>query len=233
MEPERARELLPDYLLGSLDDLVAEEVEEALEASPELRREADAMAGALFAIPEELAPEPLPDDAWSRLHAALALDGGAAATVADPLGTRIRSFALALAASLALLAAAGAWGWTAIQEKTDLAEEQRIIAYWMRNPNLEIVSLDGVGFGRRATGAEAAEIPPGVVCILPDGRAMLLQPYAAPSGSRYVLYGRSASGLVRLGSTDGRFLLFDAEHLAGVELVVEGRRGGAVAEAAF
>ena len=233
MRRERVRDLLPEYLLGSLEDREAADVEAALAASPELRHEAESLAHALFALPEELDPAPLADDAWSRLHTTVATGAGTANTVARPPRDRLRGFALALAAGLALLVAAGAWGWTAVQENADLADEQRIIAYWMRNPNLAIVALDGVGAGATPVGAEAAEIPPGVVCILPDGRAMLLQPYAPPSGSRYVLYGRSALGLVRLGNTDDRFLLFDAEELAGVELALEGRRSGVVAEAAF
>ena len=291
MDDPVVRDLLPEYLLGTLDEETARRVEEAVADSPELQEEASALYRALYALPEELAPEPVPERVWQRLQASL-LDGGSGADAprvdaasdvlpnhgspdrngkarprhaasgttapavpprhanptagnpassthhsAEPHRRRARSrlvgLTLALAASLAMLAGVGAWGWRGSQERADLASEQRIIAYWMRNPNLRIVSLDGIGPGRLVVGQEQAEVPPGVVCILPDGRGMLLQPYAAPPGSRYVLRGESSSGTIALGSTDGRFLLFEASGLDGVELALEGGRDEVVARATF
>lgn len=273
MDASTARELLPEYLLGTLDRPEADAVEAALAADPELRHEADALANALFVVPEALEPEPLPDDAWSRLQAALR--GGAAAGARDharaPIdgrereqasdatsttsealeadvasGTRaasggvaireprsrpLRTWGLALAASLALLVAVGAWGVQETRENARTADQQRVIAYWMRNPNLRIVSLEGVGAGAPVPGEDAAAVPPGIVCVLPDGRAMMLQPYDAPHGSRYVLYGVGPEGRVRLGETTDRFLLFGADELAEVHVELEGAREGVVARA--
>jgi anti-sigma factor RsiW len=245
MDASTARDCIPEYLLGTLDASQATEVEAALAASPELRAEADALGRALFALPEALEPEPLPEDAWSRLRAAVANEAlGPATGSTEPTadtGARSRSrgrprvpaMALALAASLALLAGVGAWGIRGVQERAELANQQRIISYWMRNPELRIVSLQGVGPGASIAEGAPAEVPVGIVCVLPDGRAMMLQPYAAPSGSRYVLYGVGPGGRTELGATNDRFLLFDAADLRGVQLEVEGRVDAVVAEATF
>jgi anti-sigma-K factor RskA len=223
-------DLLPEYLLGTLAPENAARVEEAMAASPALREEAASLGKALFALTEELDPEPLPEDAWENLRAAVQRERTGSATASR---SRFRLLGAALAASLVLLTAIGAWGIQERQAHTQLANEQRIIAYWMRSPELRILSLDGVGPGAAPSTETRAEIPPGVVCILPDGRAMLLQPYAAPRGSRYVLYGVGPDGRMELGATDERFLLFDAAELTGVELVLEGRRDELVAEARF
>ncbi len=295
MDERDLRGILPEYLLGTLEPGTAAELEAALAASPALRLEAHALRRALFALPEELEPEPLAADAWQRLRAAVHADAGrpAAARVQGrhsdaspgptpaghasarppttaghttarpptqrggppggarraprsrgaPLGTpagaprRARRgpqpLALALAASLVVLLAVGAWGVRSSRQHAQLVREERIIAYWMRRPDLRIVALDGVGPGTAATADATPEVPPGIVCLLPDGRAMLLQPLASPRGTRYVLYGLTANGRVELGATRQRFLLFDHDRLTGVELALVGRGGATVAEASF
>lgn len=264
MRERRVREMLPEYLLGSLDERDAEAVAQALAESAELRHEARALRRALFVLPDELEPARLPDDAWTRLRASVAehkaatslrsIDadapgvGAAAAGPAEhetrrhearpgsqrlwgrPTRHGMRMLGFALLASLALLAAAGAWGLQEAVERSRIADEQRIIAYWMRNPELRIVALAASG---APNAADYPDVTPGVVCVLPDGRAMLLQPYDAPRGSRYVLYGIGPQGRVELGATDRRFLLFEATSLEGVELAVEGRDDAVVAEARF
>lgn len=238
----QAHELLPEYLLGTLEDEQAECVEAALAASPALRREAEELQRTLFALPEGLEPEQLPADAWSRLQAAVRTERSDPENVVSKPARhiprrspfqRIRAMGAALALCLVLLGAVGVWGWQGNRTAQQLANEQRIIAYWMRNPDLRILSLAGVGPGLPAADATRAELAPGVVCVLPDGRAMLLQPYAAPRGSRYVLYGVASGERVQLGSTEQRFLLFDTAELDGVELALEGRRDEVVARVAF
>lgn len=237
-----ANELLPEYLLGTLSDEQAERVEAALAASPALRREAEKLQSTLFALPEALEPEQLPDDSWTRLQAAVRRERSGPQDVGSKPGRhipllapvhRFRALGAALALCLVLLGAVGVWGWQGTQTAQQLADEQRIIAYWMRNPDLRILSLAGVGPGLAQPDGARAAIPPGVVCILPDGRAMLLQPYAAPRGSRYVLTGLASGERVQLGSTEQRFLLFDAAGLDGVELALDGRLDQVVARVAF
>lgn len=240
MEERDIVDLLPEYLLGTLDPDQAQAVEAALAESPALRREAESVGRVLFALPESLDPEPLPDEAWTKLQTAVRAEPPVRQSTVGKRGpwaamfrTGLRPTGIALALSLVLLVVVGAWGWQGARMQADLANEQRIIAYWMRNPDLQIVSLRGVGAGARPGADARPEIPPGVVCVLPDGRAMMLQPYAAPGGSRYVLYGITPQGRVELGETSERFMLFDASKLIGVELALQGRRDELVAEARF
>ena len=130
--------------------------------------------------------------------------------------------AVALAIALALLV--GTAGWGALQQRrADLAaHEEAIVAYWMRIPELSIVSLEAVQGGH-----------PGVACVLPDGRAMVLQPHAPRAGRSYVLYGLTGTGRVELGRTRGRLILFRADGLTGVELAVSGPSGSVIARASL
>ena len=241
------KDLLPEYLLGSLEPEDVERVEEALASSRELRREAEAWRRVLFSLPESLEPAPVGDDEWERLRSATFGADLAEERPADGYGAkapRARQRAAAawlrppwsgvlLAACLVLVAAVGAWGWNAGQDHLRLAEEQRIIAYWMRHPDLQIQALAGVGPGAVAPGAERPELPPGVVCVLPDGRAMVLQPYAPPVGTRYVVRGFRDGERVELAAGRQRLLLFDATGLSGIEVAVDGRGDAVVAEARF
>jgi hypothetical protein len=235
------RELLPDYLLGLLTPDEAARVGDALARSPELRAEADALRAALFALPEALEPEAPAPGSWETLLARVrserpesprepAPGAPPVAPRAEPAPAPGRSggpppsrrpvLAVALAIALALLV--GTAGWGALQQRrADLAaHEEAVIAYWMRDPELKIVPLEAVRGGH-----------PGVACVLPDGRAMVLQPHAPGAGRSYVLYGLTGTGRVELGRTRGRLLLFRADGLKGVELAVGGPSGGVVARA--
>lgn len=142
-------------------------------------------------------------------------------------------FGLVAALAAALLATTGLWALHASSRADRLEREQQVIAYWLRRPDLTILPLQPVAGGEVPNWTGATEVPAGVVCLLPDGRAMLLQPSPAPAGTRYVLYGDMARGRVELGQTRQRFLLFDHRGLSGVTLAVEGRRNGTVARTRF
>jgi len=227
------RELLADRLLGLLEPAEAARVDAALARSADLRAEADALRAALFALPEALEPSPPAPGSWEALRARVreARSAGAeraAATDREGAGHDARPgaaawprrpvLAVALAAALALLV--GTAGWGALQQRrADLAaHEEAVVAYWMRNPELTIVSLDAVPGGPH----------PGVACVLPDGRAMVLQPQAPRAGRSYVLYGMTGAGRVELGRTRGRLIVFRADGLDGVELEVSGPTGNSV-----
>ena len=250
------RELLPDYLLGLLEPHEAARVDQALARSAELRTEADALRAALFALPEALEPEPPAPGSWETLLArvreerarsaiegpaverpaisgtATGAPGGAGTTPPVPppatapslAAARRRRPVLAVALAVALTLLVGTAGWGALQQRrADLAaHEEAVVAYWMRIPDLSIVSLEAVQGGH-----------PGVACVLPDGRAMVLQPHAPSAGRSYVLYGLTGTGRVELGRTRGRLILFRADGLTGVELAVSGPSGGVVAKASL
>lgn len=252
------RELLPDYLLGLLEPSEAARVDEALRLSAALRAEADALRAALLALPEALDPEPPAPGSWETLLARVRQERAGSATAGtgtdtrtdtdtgtepppDPApqtgtatarpaarpaaGARPRRPVLAVALAIALALLVGTAGWGAVQQRrADLAaHEEAVVAYWMRIPGLSIVSLDAVQGGYH----------PGVACVLPDGRAMVLQPHAPRAGRSYVLYGLTGTGRVELGRTRGRLILFRADGLTGVELAVSGPSGGVVAKASL
>lgn len=253
MDEHELRELLPEYVLGTLDPSLVAEIEHAMVRSPALREEARALAQVLYALPETLEPEPLPDGAWARLRDAAREEHRIEATgrvqrrgevaaaevrprPARPPRDRSRSFrgmVAALVTALVLLVATGAWGLQASQHRARLANEERIIAYWMRDPELRIFPLQSVAAGDASGGSAPSKVRLGVVCLLPDGRAMLLQPTDAPRGTRYVLYGDDPEGKVELGATRHRFLLFDGARLTGAELTLEGRREETVGTVQF
>ena len=273
MDDRELRALLPEYVLGTLDPEDRARVDVAVARSPTLRDEVQVLSRLVYAVPEALDPEPVPEGAWERLRDALwegrpdapaelwrraptagrrmreapraaasagtgaapAREGGGVGTASAgraalpmhptgrarvqrgrPLPWGVRGVTLALVAALVVLVATAAWGLQAARQRAQLVSEQRTIAYWMRHPDLRILPLQPV-----AGGAEPDEHL-GVICVLPDGRAMMLQPNAAPRAARYVLYGNRPGGRVELGATPHRFLLFDAEGLAGVELTVQG-----------
>jgi len=260
----------------------------AIARSPRLAADRRALVTALYALPEELDPEPVPAAVWERIRAGAraisapghrtgtsasafpAGDGRPPAAGSDAAGWRPggtgmsrvgsqasdrharkphragaapgrtggrilarRATVLGAALAVALLAATSSWAIHATGQSHRLAREERIVAYWMRRPDLRILPLQAVAGGGVRDRAGTTEVPAGIVCLLPDGRAMLLQPSLPPSGSRYVLYGETSLGRVELGDTRGRFLLFDHRGLSGVTLAVEGRRAGAIAHVRF
>lgn len=220
---------LPDYLLELMPAAERDALTAELAADPALRRSLGALRRALFALPEALTHETPDAAAWERLRARLHGEGagresspsgakrpprGAQRSPRDaprsPRGipTGRRPLRWALVASLLLLLAAGGWGWQRSREVARLQREQRVVAYWMRNPDMRLTRLEPAG-----------ELRAGVLCLLPDGRAMVLQPDPAPRGARWVLYGLTASGRQQIASTPGRLLLFRTDELTGVELV--------------
>ncbi len=152
-------------------------------------------------------------------------DGRTLRPPAPPAGARARRPVLAVALAVALALLVGTAGWGALQQRrADLAaHEEAVVAYWMRIPELSIVSLETV----------RGDYHPGVACVLPDGRAMVLQPHAPRAGRSYVLYGLTGDGRVELGRTRGRLILFRADGLSGVELEVSGPTGGVIAKASL
>lgn len=240
IEP-RMLELLADHALDLLEPEAARRLEAELAASPELRAEAEALRGTLYAIPAGLEPQPPAPGAWEALLARTretgtapvrpAPVGPAPAAARRPTPPRRRPLALALALSLLLLALSLGWGTVQYRTAALHLHEQAVVAYWMRVPGMKVVPLQAVD------GAPGV-VHPGVVCLLPDGRAMVLQPHPAPADGDYVLYGLtgdSAGGgeRVPLGQTRGTLIEFHADGLQAVELALPGPAGGVVARAAL
>lgn len=242
MSRDDVRDLLADHVLGLLPADAAARVEAALAGSSALRAEAEALRHALYAMPLALEPEPLAPGAWQALAQRVRSAGGrsADAGAADaaggprPLHPRGaaprrrpgRALPRALAIALVLLAGTAAWGALQHRRAALQVHEQATVAYWMRVPGMQVVPLV-------AAAPAVAGVHPGVVCLLPDGRGLVLQPHPAPAGAGYVLYGDTGTGRVELGSTRGTLIEFHAGGLRSVEVAIPGPRGGVVATAAL
>ncbi|MEJ2666126.1 MAG: hypothetical protein P8Z81_03320 [Deinococcales bacterium] len=150
----------------------------------------------------------------------------AAASPSRPRQRRVRRLSLGLVTLAAVLVFTALWGVLQQRRATLQAHEQAVVAYWMRVPGMQVVPLEAVT-------RQGWALRPGVVCVLPDGRAMVLQPHPAPAGRTYVVYGMTGTGRVELGSTRGTLIEFHAGGLQGVELAIPGPDGGVVAQASL
>ena len=128
-----------------------------------------------------------------------------------PPPTQWSGFALALAATAFLVVAGlGVWGVQHATEAARLRDDQRILAYWMGNPDMRMVNL------QPASGSGDARM--GVLCVLPDGRALVLQPNPAGRGETFVVVGRGQDGVRELARGDANMIQFDASGVETVEL---------------
>jgi len=131
---------------------------------------------------------------------------------------------LAAAVVVGIVVGLGTWGTMQNAAKALVVEEQRVLAYWMANPDLRMVALREVG----DTGSAASDALPGrlgVVCILPDGRALLLQPTPARRGTSFVVVSRGADGDEDLGGGASNVIRFDLA-VAQRVIVMREERGG-------
>ena len=222
---------------GAADADTVDVFAEIVRGEPEL-------AAALEAVPAALEPAALPDGAWERLAASLAVpsagdrERGAVDGADDRPGAPRSSTAggrpwrfdsahplswLAAAVIVGAVVGLGTWGTLQSAAKARVVEEQRVLAYWMANPELRMVALREVGTATSAEQEPSGRL--GVVCILPDGRALLLQPAPAGRGSSYVVVSRGADGDNDLGSGASNVIRFDLADAERVVVMLEGRDG--------
>lgn len=202
-------------------------------------RDAPDLAPALEALPATLEPVALPDGAWERLASALAGPASVARERSEPQRVAIASRPAASSVGwrfgsthpLSWLAAAvivgavvglGTWGTLQSAGRARVIDEQRVLAYWMANPDLRMVALRQAG---PTTSADVADGRLGVVCVLPDGRALLLQPAPAGRGTRYVVVSRGEEGDTELARGTGNVIRFDIADAQRVVVMHEGRDG--------
>lgn len=138
-------------------------------------------------------------------------------------GTRVVAGVLVVA----LVALVSAFATFQAASVAEVREEQRVLAYWMANPDMTLISLEAP----TTTGAAASDPADaghlGVVCLLPDGRGLVLRPYPAPRGSWYQVVGSGPEGELELARSGGNVLTFDARGIERLEVrVLDARRSG-------
>lgn len=265
-----ADELLADFVLGLLDEAEASTVAAAAAADPTVARRIAAMRHALDALAIDLEPASPPpgglerllgearstiDDTAERVPAPRRTKPTASASSAPPRRPRRASAWVAATLVVALVALAGTFATLQAGAVAKVREEQRVLAYWMGNPGMTLVSLEappgtddgawegggggggdvggdlgGDGGGGRGGGGAVAADPTGrlgVVCLLPDGRGLVLRPSPAPDGAWYQVVGTGPEGDVELARGAGNLLTFDATGVERVEVrVLDAHRGG-------
>lgn len=205
--------------------------EDQLEPNEHLLEGRDA-ALAAEVLTASLEPAELPAGGWERLRAATASSKGVEPQEGPQVGRAGRlpaeesgvtyappprpwsAFGWAAAATVVLVVAGlGVWGVQQASESARLRDDQRILAYWMGNPDMRLTTLQPAG--------DATDPRLGVLCVLPDGRALILQPNPAGRGQTYVVVGRGSTGVRELARGDQNMIQFDVSGVDVVELRLE------------
>jgi hypothetical protein len=212
---------LIDHLLGLLSEEETRELEQELARTPDLQAELDALRETFYTLPDADRLESPPEGAWQRLMAARrgAGEGASAPTAPPPAARRARPW-LALAAALVLATGASlAWGGWQRTQAQRLDREQSTIAYWMLHPEIVILPLEAPA---------GAEGPTGLLCLLPEGRTMLLQTHPPEGRGHFLLWGSKGGERTLIGETDSRLLVFDRGGFERFEVEEVPRRGDAL-----
>ncbi len=141
-----------------------------------------------------------------------------------------RRFAAVSAVVAVLTVVAGLGAFAALQSASvgSLVREQRVLAVWMSDPDMRLVALRAPASGVPASLAQTPDgwddedydpsLRLGILCVLPDGRALIFQPERAPRGSTYVVLGQGPAGEVELARGSGNLLRFMASDIASVRV---------------
>ncbi len=136
---------------------------------------------------------------------------------------------------LAVVAALGAFAALQAASVGSLTSEQRVLAVWMSDPDMHLVALRAPASGVPAALAQVPDgwddedydpsLRLGVVCVLPDGRALVFQPERAPRGTTYVVLGQGPAGEVELARGRGNLLRFQAVDITSLRVRLLTRSG--------
>lgn len=202
-------ERLIDHLLGLLPEDEEQALLRELADSPALQQELSGLREAFYALAEAGRIEAAPAAAWDAIRSGVrGSEDRHTPLSAPPRRWRDRAL-LALAAALVLTTGASlAWGGWQRSRALRLDQEQSVLAYWMLHPDVDIVALDPPQGEKRN----------GIVCLLPEGRTLLLQTHPPSSGGIYRVWGGSGADRTLIGETNGRMLVFDRTPFDRIEV---------------
>ncbi|WP_407543451.1 anti-sigma factor (plasmid) [Deinococcus radiomollis] len=188
-------ELLPDYVLGSLDTAQAVNVDTHLLSCAVCRAEVARLQDALFSLADDLPVAPVPNGSWEKIQAQRS---AAAVQASLPVSVPARRFLTwSLAAAIALIVAVG--GYRLVSPRSGFQTAQVSARHWLDQGarQLAMTSKNGQPYGS--------------MYVRPDGRALLILNKKAAPGQVYQAWGRQASGPhagvpTSLGLTDGTVL---------------------------
>ncbi|MGI8748862.1 MAG: anti-sigma factor domain-containing protein [Deinococcus sp.] len=192
--PERhPTDLLPDYLLGSLERGQQQELETHLLGCAACRAQAGTLRDALFSLADDLPAVPAPPGSWERIQARRA-ESRAGHTVSPPAGRSSRLPLWPLAAAVTLILALG--GYVRFVPVSGQPAAQLSAQHWVAQgaQRLILTSKNGAPYGE--------------LFVRADGRALVILKRRAAAGQVYQAWGRPGNGPragvpTSLGLTDG------------------------------
>ena len=188
------KDLLPDYVLGMLSPEETAEVEAHLQTCAACRAELARLHGALAGLVDALPATPPPSGTLERIQARLAAEkldtSPTPAKSADvPVQQPPRAPVMWLVACMSVLLAVGGsfWGYQSHQAYLQVIGEQRVVASWLSQPEVEAFLLQDRA-GQRL----------GSVLLLPDGRALFVLREPPARGNAYQAWGHAGDDLASL-----------------------------------
>ncbi|GAA5503833.1 hypothetical protein Dxin01_03596 [Deinococcus xinjiangensis] len=174
-------DLLPEYVLGSLDTAQAVNVESHLLSCAVCRAEVGRLRDALFSLANDLPGVPAPAGSWEKIQArrGVVSPERLSAQASLPSAPSRRLPVWPLAAAVALIVAVG--GYLQLGPARPAATAQSSVQQWQQG-------------ARRLTLASKTGVPYGAMYVRSDGRALLVLNRQAAPGQVYQAWGRRTSG---------------------------------------
>ncbi|WP_161884123.1 anti-sigma factor domain-containing protein [Deinococcus alpinitundrae] len=175
-------DLLPDYVLASLDPDQDMTVDTHLQSCADCRVEVARLREALFSLADDLPAVAVPEGPWKAIQAQRSRSSAQAPPSSAPsVSVRLRRFPVwPLAAAIALIMAVG--GYTLVSTRSGVQTAQASARHWLAQGArlLTLTSKNGQPYGS--------------MYVRPDGRALLVLNKKAAPGQVYQAWGRQASG---------------------------------------
>jgi anti-sigma-K factor RskA len=148
------RDLLNDYVLGTLTPSETEEVKAYLATSAEAREEERALRESLVTVTDSLREVPVPKGTWAKIQAGLEQDKvteGSSKVVRDQprksKGWASERAAWLTAACFALIGLGGGWwGLNSYQAYQQVRADRELVSSYLSNANAQRINLIGENF---------------------------------------------------------------------------------------
>ena len=189
------KDLLPDYALGLLSPEDAAQVERHIRTCAACRAELARFNNTLAALVDTLPATPPPPATLEKIQSRVAAEQSdvslpppepvAVSATRSPRAPVI--WLLAACMSVILAISGTLWGYRSHQAYQQAVQEQRVVASWLSQPEVETFPLQDRS-GQRL----------GSVLLLPDGRALFVLREPPSRGNAYQAWGHTGEDLASL-----------------------------------
>jgi anti-sigma-K factor RskA len=180
------RDLLNDYVMGTLTPSERAQVEAYLATSAEARAEERALRESLVAVTDALHEIPVPKGAWAKIQAGLEQDKVISGkTIHDKPHKRASWWtseraAWLTAACFALLGFVGGWwGWSSYQNYQRANADKELVSSYLSNTDTQRINLMGENFTDLGS------------VLVSDGNALFVLATAPSRGQTYQAWGHT------------------------------------------